>query len=229
MGAGVHSEGIAATLRAATAVEHRDTESQTFITGLMGGTLTLDDYARYLAQYARVYRALEARGHVEGGPAFLNDARLFRAPAIEQDLVELGFPDWESRFPVYLATEVYCDRITATHPDIATYTAHHYTRYLGDLSGGQAIASRVAQHYGATESQLSFYRFERIERPVPFKRWYREQLDALPLCAEQVHAMVAEAKAAFVYNGNVFEALGADDSQVVEEYAPAQHSTPAQH
>ncbi|AMB58042.1 hypothetical protein AWU67_03260 [Microterricola viridarii] len=85
--------------------------------------------------------------------------------------------------------------------------AHHYTRYLGDLSGGQAISRLVARHYAATDEQLAFYRFDGIENHVHFKREYREQLDALPLSDEESAAVVDEALAAFEFNGALFDEL----------------------
>lgn len=202
--------GIAARLREATAPEHRDTETRGFITRLMGGELDLAAYTAYLAQYAYVYRALEARSPQPGDPEFLTDPGLIRLPSIESDLANLGAADWQQTHPALPATAEYVahlDGIDAA--DLPRYVAHHYTRYLGDLSGGQAIAALVARHYSAAENQLAFYRFETIDSPVRYKRAYREGLDALPFTEEESQVLFAEAKRAFVFNGAIFEALGA--------------------
>ncbi|WP_062520130.1 heme oxygenase (biliverdin-producing) [Demequina silvatica] len=204
-------EGLASRLREATAPEHRDTENRGFITRLMGGELDLAAYVRYLAQYTYVYRALEARAPQPGDPAFLADEALRRVPSMEADLEALGVADWERALPALPATQAYVDHLRGlAEADVPRYVAHHYTRYLGDLSGGQAIAKLVARHYGATDAQLGFYRFERIDSAVRYKRAYREQLDALDLDAGQEAALIAEAKAAFGFNADIFEALGAD-------------------
>lgn len=201
--------GLAARLRDATAVEHKDTENRSFITRLMGGELDLAAYTRYLAQYAYVYRALEAREPQPGDPEFLADPALPRFASIDSDLAHLGAADWESTHPAHPATQAYVDHLLAIAPqEVARYLAHHYTRYLGDLSGGQAIAALVGRHYGATADQLAFYRFEAIDSPVRYKRAYRAQLDGLQLTAEQEQALVAEAKGAFHFNAAIFEALG---------------------
>ncbi|WP_062516776.1 heme oxygenase (biliverdin-producing) [Demequina gelatinilytica] len=203
--------GLAARLREATAPQHRDTENRSFITRLMGGELDLHAYVRYLAQYTYVYRALEAREPQPGDPGFLADQALRRVPSMEADLAELGAGDWEAVLPALPATQAYVDHLRALDAtDVPRYVAHHYTRYLGDLSGGQAIAALVARHYGATEAQLGFYRFEAIDSPVRYKRAYREQLDALVLDPRQEAALIAEAQAAFDFNGAIFDALGAD-------------------
>lgn len=199
--------GRAALVRGATAAQHRDAETRSFITKLMGGELSLEAYTHYLAQLAYVYRALEARQPRPGDPHLITDSRLARVSAIESDLAALGARDWESAHPALSATQAYVDRLIEIADDVPRFLAHHYTRYLGDLSGGQAIAALVARHYGATDEQLSFYRFDGIESPVTFKRGYREALDALDFDAEQDHALVDEAKRAFEFNAAIFEAL----------------------
>ena len=201
--------GRAARLRDATSMEHKDTETRGFITRLMGGELDMEAYTRYLAQYAYVYRALEARATQPGDPAFMADPALPRLSAIESDLVHLGAADWEASHPALPATQTYVDHLESLDDaDVPRYLAHHYTRYLGDLSGGQAIAKLVARHYGATEDQLAFYRFELIDSPVRFKRTYREELDNLDFTDAQEADLIAEAKAAFGFNAAIFEALG---------------------
>ena len=88
------------------------------------------------------------------------------------------------------------------------YLAHHYARYLGDLSGGQAVAARVARNYGATPEQLSFARFPTdLGSVVDAKRRYRAQLDELVLSAAEIDTLLAEVRVAFVGNGALFDEL----------------------
>ena len=200
---------VAALVRAATAEAHRDAESRGFITRLMGGELSLDDYTRYLAQFAWVYEALEERGSRVGDPEVF-DPGLARLAAIESDLVALGAADWRQAHPALPETAAYAAHLRAISDDDVRYLAHHYTRYLGDLSGGQAIAALVGRHYGATPDQLSFYDFDLgDEGPVRYKRRYREAMNALALLPGQVDVLIDEAKASFRLNGAIFEALAA--------------------
>lgn len=199
--------GLALRVREATAERHKRAENRAFISQLMGGELTIDHYAEYLAQYARVYKALESRPVAAGDPGILTDRRLDRAEAIACDLVALGAVSWEERYEILEPTQAYVDRLCEVHGDVPRYLAHHYTRYLGDLSGGQAIGALVGRHYGATQDQLAFYRFEHIESPVVYKRAYRAGLDALNFTPAQEQAFLDEACLAFDLNAGVFDAL----------------------
>jgi heme oxygenase len=197
---------LAQRVREATQGAHSAAETRPFIADLMGGALSLADYERYLAQYAWVYEALEARGHRADDPAILDPA-LDRFSAIESDLGALGAGDWRAKHPMLESTAAYVRHLTAIRPDdLPRYLAHHYTRYLGDLSGGQAIARLVARHYGATDAQLSFYRFDGIDA-VPFKRAYRDDLDALGFDEAESTIFVDEASAAFRFNSAMFDDL----------------------
>ena len=198
---------VAGLVRAASADDHRAAESRSFITALMGGELSLDEYTRYLAQLAWVYDALEERGSRPGDPAVFDPA-LARMAAIDADLAALGASDWREGHPPLPATVDYTAHLRAIADDDVRYLAHHYTRYLGDLSGGQAIAALVARHYGATPEQLGFYRFEVADDGVVrYKKGYREAMNALALSPDEVDVLVAEVRTSFRMNGAVFEAL----------------------
>src|ERR1700712_1802019 len=95
---------VAALIRAASADDHRATESRGFITRLMGGELSLFDYTRYLAQFGHVYEALESRADDETA---VFDPQLRRLARIESDLVALGAVDWRSSHPALDSTTAY--------------------------------------------------------------------------------------------------------------------------
>jgi heme oxygenase (biliverdin-producing, ferredoxin) len=199
--------GIASSLRAATAGEHRSAEDRSFIVQLMGGELSLVAYTRYLAQFAWVYEQLESRPRQSGDPA-LFDPALARSASIENDLSALGVLDWRAQHPMLPATAAYVAHLASIPADdTVRWIAHHYTRYLGDLSGGQAIARLVARHYGASADQLSFFEFADIDNLVAYKRAYREGLDALLLTADEHDLLVAEVRRAYRLNSAVFDDL----------------------
>jgi heme oxygenase (biliverdin-producing, ferredoxin) len=198
---------VAALVKAASADDHRAAETRGFITALMGGTLSLDEYTRYLAQLAWVYEALEERGSRPHDPAVFDPA-LARLAAIDADLAALGASDWRRVHAPLPETAHYAAHLRAIADDDVRYLAHHYTRYLGDLSGGQAIARLVARHYGATPDQLAFYRFDLAgDGIVRYKREYRDAMNALALSPVEVDVLIAEVRESFRLNSAIFEAL----------------------
>ena len=208
--AGVAPSTLAARLREATAQVHEDAEHRGFVTALMGGDLGLDEYRLYLAQLEHVYRAMESRRPQPGDPAFLGDRGLDRADAIRADLLALGGTD---DLPVLQATEAYVARVQAVHGDAPAFAAHHYTRYLGDVSGGQVIATMLRRHYGAGDEHVTFYYFSSAGGPVPIRRAYRAALDAVAWDAEEERRLVEEARLAFALNAALFDALWAVTQQ----------------
>ena len=199
---------LSTRIREATAAEHRAAESRGFITALMEGDYDLATYAVYLTQLAHVYRALESRESSAADPALIRDDRLTRLPSITADLRALGLAAWTAEAPM-ASTLAYVARLEeAAAGDAPRYLAHHYTRYLGDLSGGQAIGARMKSLYGASDEQLSFYRFEQIPAGPRYKNEYRAAMDAVGFTPEQEDAFVDEALVAFRLNGAVFDELG---------------------
>jgi len=194
---------VAALIRDASSADHRAAESRGFITRLMAGELSLDAYGRYLAQLLPVYDALER----ERPPLAIFDSGFDRGDAIRADLRALG-AEHHALVPATIAYAAHLGQLTElTSRDGIRYLAHHYTRYLGDLSGGQAIAALVARHYGATAEQLTVFRFDDLGKPVDVKRAYRDQLNALRLDDDQVEVLVAEVRVAFRMTADIFDQL----------------------
>jgi len=134
-----------------------------------------------------------------------------RLPSLERDLAHLRGPGWRSTLTALPATRAYADRVAEcarTWP--SGYVAHHYTRYLGDLSGGQIIRGRAEKTWGFARKGdgVRFYVFEGVPNPAAFKRGYRELLDAVPADDLEKQRVVSECKRAFTLNTDVFRALG---------------------
>ncbi len=206
------STPLSQLLKEASATQHKAAESSSFITQLMRGELDLDAYAAYLANLAWVYEALELQTH-QGEPFVssedLWDAKLDRFASIERDLVALGTADWRERFPSGEGLAEYCSALMRLNGRADfRLVAHHYTRYLGDLSGGQAISALVARHYGATPEQLNFCNFTEIENIVHYKENYRATLDSLILSDEEIAQLVEEVQYSFTLNQQLFDDLG---------------------
>lgn len=194
-----------------TRAAHEQAETRTFIADLMQGRLSRAAYADLAAQQYGIYIALE-----EASQRMLDSERgrglifpgLTRTPSIEADLAHLFGAGWRQEIALLPVAREYAARIAEVGGDLPRYAAHAYTRYLGDLSGGQAIKKLVQRHYGLGEEGVSFYTFETIEKPKVFKDTYREQLDSLELDEAETAAAVEEAGVAFELSAALFTALG---------------------
>ncbi|WP_309097283.1 biliverdin-producing heme oxygenase [Streptomyces sp.] len=207
-------ESFSTLIRTASREQHEEVRGSTFLSDLLGHKLGVDAFARYTEQLWFVYQALEsAAERLAGDPVAGPFVRpeLFRAAALEQDLEYLRGPDWRSRISALPATLEYAGRITECARNWpAGYIAHHYTRYLGDLSGGQIIRDTAEKTWGFPKKGdgVRFYVFEEIPNPAAFKRGYWELLDAVPGDELERQRIVAECKRAYGLNNAVFLALG---------------------
>ncbi|GGX52803.1 heme oxygenase (biliverdin-producing) [Streptomyces minutiscleroticus] len=208
------STSFSTLIRTASHEQHTEAETSTFMSDLLGGGLGVEAYARYTEQLWFVYRALEeAAPRLAGDPVAGPFVRpeLMRLAALERDLAHLRGADWRAGLSALPATEEYAARVAecaATWP--GGYVAHHYTRYLGDLSGGQIIRDRAERTWGFARKGdgVRFYVFEEIANPAAFKREYRELLDGLRADDLEKQRVVAECKRAFALNTAVFRELG---------------------
>ncbi|MDA1360643.1 biliverdin-producing heme oxygenase [Glycomyces luteolus] len=179
---------------------------------LFDGSLSVGDYTRWHAQQYFVYQAIEAAAarfadDPVAGPFVFPE--LARVPAIEADLRFLMGPKWRSGIEPLPATKAYVDRIEAAAADWpGGYIAHAYTRYLGDLSGGQAFGKAARRNYGFEDEGASFYVFSDIKSPKAFKDEYRARLDAVDLAEADKQRVVEEILLAYDHNGAVLAALG---------------------
>lgn len=207
-------DSFSTVIRTASHEEHVQAETSTFMSDMLGGRLGVDAYARYTEQLWFVYEALEAGAErlasdPVAGPFIRPE--LFRLASLERDLAHLRGPGWRSLVSALPATRAYADRVRECAEDWpAGYIAHHYTRYLGDLSGGQIIRDKAEKTWGFTRKGdgVRFYVFEEISNPAAFKRNYRELLDEVRADDLEKQRIVAECKRAFALNTAVFRALG---------------------
>ncbi|MCP9959212.1 MULTISPECIES: heme oxygenase (biliverdin-producing) [Streptomyces] len=206
-------------IRTASHAAHTEAETSAFVGDLLGGRLGVEAFARYTEQLWFVYRALEdgADGLADdpvAGP-FLRP-ELLRVPELERDLAHLRGPGWREGVSALPATAAYAARVeecARTWP--AGYVAHHYTRYLGDLSGGQVVRDRAESLWGFAHKGdgVRFYVFDAIANPAAFKREYRALLDSVNADGPERERIVEECRRAFAFNTAVFRELG-------EEYRP---------
>ncbi len=198
---------LSVAMREGSAAEHRAAEESPFVAELLAGRLRPVAYADLLLRLRLVYGALETavrRQAHDPVVAAVHDPVLERRAAIDADLAywARGADPAAVHSP---ATDAYVARLAGA--DAHGLVAHHYTRYLGDLSGGQAIARALVGTYGR-QAAVQFFDFA-IERVKPYKDAYRSRLDALDLTDRERRDLVAEVRVAFGLNRALFAELGA--------------------
>ncbi|WP_067703934.1 heme oxygenase (biliverdin-producing) [Nocardia jejuensis] len=203
-------------VRTATEQQHSEAEHSTFMRDMLGGQLGVQAFYRYTGQLWFVYEALEKHSAAlasdpVAGPFVRPE--LDRLASLEADLAYLGGANWREDLVPLPATAAYAERIEECAQQWpAGYVVHHYTRYLGDLSGGQVIRGTAEKLWDLPKKGdgVRFYVFEAISNPAAFKREYRESLDRLPIEGAELERVLDEARRAFTLNTDLFQALGAE-------------------
>jgi heme oxygenase len=135
--------------------------------------------------------------------------QLNRREALEKDLAYYFGSDWKQQIQPSPSAQVYVERIQQVakeSPELLV--GHHYTRYLGDLSGGQILKNIAQKAMNLSDSDgLHFYEFDAIEDEKAFKGTYRSAMDTLPIDQPMADRIVEEANEAFHLNMNMFKEL----------------------
>jgi len=199
-------------LRERTRGGHSQSEGASFMDDLMKGHGSRDDYIALVAQHYFIYEAIEAAADALGdnaeAAAFITP-KLTRRPALEADLAFLIGPDWREQITPLPTTARYVARINEVAAEgwAGGFIAHHYTRYLGDLSGGQIIRTLMQRQFGFETNGVGFYLFDEIAKPKEFKETYRDQLDAVSWSPEERERVIDEVMLAYTFNTDLFRDL----------------------
>ncbi|MGD1904941.1 MAG: heme oxygenase (biliverdin-producing) [Leptolyngbyaceae cyanobacterium] len=206
------NSGLAKKLREGTKKAHTMAENVDFVKSFLKGVIAPESYRKLVAGLYFVYAEMEDQMHRHQehpvvGPIYL--PLLNRRNSLEKDLRFYYGENWSDQIQISPATQAYVDRIrevSESEPELLI--SHAYTRYMGDLSGGQilkGIAQRAMQL--ADGCGTAFYEFDDIADGKAFKAMYRQKLDELPLDAAAIDGIVKEANAAFEMNMKLFQEL----------------------
>lgn len=202
------SPALSAALRARTNDLHRQAERSGIVARILAGRASPAAYALLLRNLQPVYRIVEERVNARptGALAHLLPAALRRCAAIESDLDRLD-ATWRER-PLLAAGQRYAEHLAHCAREAEhLLLAHAYTRYLGDLSGGQVMRKLLAQHMGLDDGALAFYTFPSIGDVAAQRDSFRQQLDRARLNPAQRNAVIEEAAIAFEHNIAISEAV----------------------
>ncbi len=206
---------LASQLREGTKQSHTMAENTAYMKCFLKGIVEKEPFRKLLANLYFVYTTLEAElfrhrnHHVVG---FIYFPELNRQASLEKDLAFYYGDNWREEITPSEAGKVYVDRIKEiSNNEPALLVAHSYVRYMGDLSGGQALKNIVRSALSLPPDQgTNFHQFETFPS-VEARRWfkgrYRDALNSLPVDNKLIEKIVTEANAAFALNRDVMHSL----------------------
>lgn len=197
-------------LRSATRRLHEQAERSGLVGNLLSGNASKFEYALLLRNLLPAYEAMERQlaALPDGHPvATIRDPRLYRARAIRADLAAISGDEWAD-LPLTDAGRKYEHRLRSLERAGGCRIAGHcYTRYLGDLSGGQILRRLLSKKPGLPAAAMRFYEFDLPGDRGVYKAGYIEALNAITDDRHEIDAIVEEAVAAFRLNIAVSEEL----------------------
>ena len=202
---------FAKELKEGTKKSHSAAENTAFVKSFLRGVISKESYRTLVSDLYFVYVALEEEFRIFKNDPVLGKLylpELERVVALETDLRYYYGPIWRSIVKPSEQCQRYVDRIhevAKTEPELLI--GHHYTRYLGDLSGGQILKGIAQKALNLKDEGLSFYEFNKIDDAKIYKEKYRSILDKLPLTDSQQNAIITEANYAFRLNMYMFDTL----------------------
>ncbi|MEA5582716.1 heme oxygenase (biliverdin-producing) [Nodularia harveyana UHCC-0300] len=206
------SSNLASKLRVGTKKAHTMAENVGFVKCFLKGVVEKNSYRKLVGNFYFIYSAMEEEMEKHSQHPIIgkiNFTQLNRKHTLEQDLSYYFGANWREEVKLSPAGTAYVQRIreiSQTEPELLI--AHSYTRYLGDLSGGQILKNIAVTAMNLSEGEgTAFYEFADITDEKAFKAKYRQTLDELPIDDATGDRIVEEANAAFGMNMKMFQEL----------------------
>ncbi|XP_074127631.1 heme oxygenase 1 isoform X2 [Sminthopsis crassicaudata] len=207
-------QDLSEALKEATKEVHSQAENVEFMRNFQKGNVSQEGFKMVMSSLYHIYLALEEemernKAHPAVTPIYFPE-ELNRTPALEQDMEFWYGPQWRKEIPYTEATRKYVSRLRdlgRAQPELLV--AHAYTRYLGDLSGGQILKKIAQKSLGlpSTGEGVAFFSFPAIPNPTKFKQLYRSRMNAIEMSPATKEKVVEEAQTSFLLNIEMFEKL----------------------
>ena len=202
-------------LKEGTKKSHSMAENTSFVASFLRGVVDESKYRQLVANFYFIYHALESEMNMNKDNPFVGPIRLNgleRHDALIKDCEYFYGDNWREKIYPTEQTQRYVSRIhevAKENPELLI--ALHYTRYMGDLSGGQILKGIAQKALGLKEDGLAFYEFPEITDKKTFKDSYRRVLDTMiPATQKDVDGIIVEANYAFRLNMYMFEEIQGD-------------------
>lgn len=204
-------EGLALMLDDGTRKSHSMAENTRFVAGFFKGLADPDSYRALLTSLYFVYEAMEKAmdNSTEERVKTLDYPSLRRVESLQKDMDFFYGEKWQEDIQPSPAAKAYVARIqeiAETKPYLMI--AHQYTRYLGDLFGGQMMSNMARRSLSLENGDgTHFYNFEDIPSAKDFITLWYTSLNELELTQQQKEEIVDEANLVFALNIDVLQEL----------------------
>ncbi len=206
------SSNLATKLREGTKKAHSAAENMGFVKCFLKGVVEKSSYRKLVGNFYFVYCAMEEEMERHKNHPLLSKIyyqQLNRQRTLEQDLSFYYGANWKEQIVLSQAGEAYVKRIreiSNSSPELLI--AHSYTRYIGDLSGGQILKNIAQRAMNLADGEgVAFYEFKDIPDEKQFKATYRQALNDMPIDDATGDRIVDEANAAFGMNMKLFQEM----------------------
>ena len=204
-------------LKEGTKESHSAAENTKFVASFLRGVVDYEEYRKLLTNFYYVYDTMEQRIRESEDPMVqaVRSENLERKEGIERDLEYYYGAEWKEKQIPSEACNKYCARINeVAEENPYLLVAHHYTRYIGDLSGGKILKEITARVLKPPAGKgLDFYEFPSIPDAKMFKQNYRAVLDNLGADSAQEKSLIEEANYAFQLNMFMFDEIQGNASK----------------
>jgi heme oxygenase len=186
-------------------------QNSAFVSGFFKGIATKTAFSKLVTSLYFVYSTMEQAFDQtnNGSVKSLDDPELRRVPSLEKDMEYFYGYNWKTLVSESPATRLYVARVKeVAEKEPYLLVAHQYTRYLGDLFGGQMMGGMAIRSLGLEAKQgVAFYNFDEIPSTFDFITSWYGRLNKLELTEEQRQAIVDEANLVFDLNIGILEEL----------------------
>ena len=188
---------------------HDESKDSGFAVTIMSGEWSPLAFVEWQRALFPVYNTLETvlkKNRKDPILSIFDHRKLDRSERILHDLATYGVDPVLDPSPLPCVQD-YVACVADTDGSTPRVLAYHYTRYMGDMIGGQVIARSMKEKYGMSDDSLTCYDFKDLGDLHHYRKNYKILIELLPWSDEEREQFVDEIKTAYKINAVLFEQL----------------------
>lgn len=188
---------------------HDESKDSGFAVTIMSGEWSPFAFVEWQRSLYPVYNTLETvlkKNRKDPILSIFDHRKLDRSERILHDLATYNVDPVLDPSPLPCVQD-YVACVADTDGSTPRVLAYHYTRYMGDMIGGQVIARSMKEKYGMSDDSLTCYDFKELGDLHHYRKNYKILIELLPWSDEEREQFVDEIKTAYKINAVLFEQL----------------------